>query len=341
MKIYDLIIIGAGPAGLIAAKTAIAKGLHILIIEKGLNLNYRKDLISGWFGHALFTMNNFQLDELLNNSKATSEILRLFKKISPEKNFASYLFNLISPKADLFFNTKVQEIYYNKIFIVKTKKQKFKGKKCLIATGRNSIKFVNKLCTSFNLEKINGGAKVGVRVEIPTFKLNNIIENIKGIEDIRINSFVGEWEELNIISAFGYEINKKSGKTNFRVGFESKEVSNIIRNIQIINILANDRLKKERINDFMEGKSILKHIDDFNILYKIFKEINNNLPHFINYAIMYVPEVRFNGILPVDINMKTNIPNLYGAGECTNKVSNLIGAMASGLIVAKTILKEN
>lgn len=340
MKIYDLIIIGAGPAGLIAAKMAVAKGLSILIIEKGLNLNYRKDLISGWFGHALFTMNFFQPDNLLNDPKTTNEIFRLIKK-SSGKNFAHYLFSLISPKADLSFNTEVQEIYHDKIFKIKTQKKIYKGKKCLIATGRNSIKFVNKLCADLNLEKTNNGVKVGVRVEIPTFRLNENIKNISSVEDIRINSFVGEWEELNLISAFGYELNKKSGKTNFRVAFQSKEIFNVIRNIQIINVLANDRLKKERINDFMEGKSILKYIGDFNKLYKTFEEINKNLPFFTNYAIMYVPEIKFNGILSVDNYMRTKIPNLYGVGECTNKVNNLIGAMTSGLIGAKTIIKEN
>jgi uncharacterized FAD-dependent dehydrogenase len=44
--------------------------------------------------------------------------------------------------------------------------------------------------------------------------------------------------------------------------------------------------------------------------------------------------------LDVDPSMKTTVPGLYGAGECTSRVSSLIGALASGLIVGRTILKE-
>ena len=34
MQQWDLLIVGAGPAGLMAAKTAVEKGLHVLVIEK-------------------------------------------------------------------------------------------------------------------------------------------------------------------------------------------------------------------------------------------------------------------------------------------------------------------
>ena len=125
------------------------------------------------------------------------------------------------------------------------------------------------------------------------------------------------------------------------VGFTSKgEISDAIRGVKIINVLANDRIRKERIIDFMEGRSILKHIKGFDSLKDVFTEIEKVLPSFSNYAIMHIPEVRLRGIFPVDDNMKTIVPKLYGAGECTTRVSNLIGAMASGLISARTILKE-
>ena len=34
---YDLIVVGAGPAGLIAAKTAAQKGLNVLLLERKPN----------------------------------------------------------------------------------------------------------------------------------------------------------------------------------------------------------------------------------------------------------------------------------------------------------------
>ena len=33
-KIYDMIVVGAGPAGLMAAKTAGENGLHVALLER-------------------------------------------------------------------------------------------------------------------------------------------------------------------------------------------------------------------------------------------------------------------------------------------------------------------
>jgi len=375
MKIYDLIIVGAGPAGITAAKTVVTKGLSTLILEKGMDLTRRRDLTSGWFGHGLFAMSRLELEDgVLNNQRATKEIFKLIQKISSQQNvrifteggkrklcrlpedagkrLASYLFDSISTKADVSFNSEVLHIKKKgDLFAIKTKHQEYKGKRCLVATGKNSIEWVEKLCEEFDLHKIERNIKVGVRVEIPTFRISKIIEergdlkvkvNETSSEDTRINSFVGEWEESDILSAFGHDLlDKESRRSNFMVGFETKgEVSKAIRDIKVVNILANDRIKKERIIDFLEGRSILKHIKSFDKLREVFNEIEKNLPSFTSYAIMYVPEVRLRGTLPVDRNMRTRINNLYGAGECTVRVSNLIGAMASGLVSARTILEE-
>ena len=39
MQKWDLLIVGAGPAGLMAAKTAPEKGLSVLVIEKNSDFN--------------------------------------------------------------------------------------------------------------------------------------------------------------------------------------------------------------------------------------------------------------------------------------------------------------
>ena len=38
MKKYDLIVVGAGPAGLLAAKTAAQGGLDVILIERKTNV---------------------------------------------------------------------------------------------------------------------------------------------------------------------------------------------------------------------------------------------------------------------------------------------------------------
>ncbi|MBW2983545.1 FAD-dependent oxidoreductase [Candidatus Woesearchaeota archaeon] len=52
---YDVIIIGAGPAGLFAAHELAKKKLNVLVIEKGKDVNERKDVLSGVGGAGLFS----------------------------------------------------------------------------------------------------------------------------------------------------------------------------------------------------------------------------------------------------------------------------------------------
>ncbi|MFA5048765.1 MAG: FAD-dependent oxidoreductase [Patescibacteria group bacterium] len=370
MKLYDLIIIGAGPAGVSAAKVAVDKGLSVLILERGKDLAKRRDLISGWFGKGIIDVDRFELEDiLLDNQKAVKEALKIVKKVASTQikninknkihrfspkfgvNMAAFFFDKLQKKVDIFFNSEVLKVEQSEQnFIVYTIKNVFMGHYCLISTGKYSIEWIKNLCSDFNIDLLNNNIKIGVRIEVPTSKVIDFLEtgNINvsdgstSIEDTRFDSFVGEWEEANILSAFGHSIlNKESHKTNFMVGISTKTViDEVIREIKIVNILANDRIKCERVFDYMEGKSLVKHIGIFDDLRIAFEKLDTILPFFSTYAIMYIPEVRLNGILPVTSSMETSIPGLYGAGECTSRVSNLVGAMASGIIATKTIAKE-
>ena len=357
MKKYDIIIIGSGPAGVMSAFSAVNKGMSVLLIEKGKSLPKRKDLVSGWFGQALFKMNYLDLDdELLNNPESLNEVFNLIKYVYPKKisftkdmcefpkslgaYLASFFYKYLSEKIDIMFNTEALKIEKNETFIIHTTKNKFKSTRCIVATGKNSIDWLNYVCSCFEIKTLTCSMKVGVRVEVPTFRVkNSLIENTELkelVEDTREDSFIGEWEESNILSAFGYNLpDKKTAKTSFMLGTEVS--SSMIKDIQIINVLSNDKIKIERVEDYMKGKSVLKHISSFNGLKKSFEELDKHLPLFINYATMYVPEVKLKGSFPVLSNMKTEIEGLYGVGECTSRVCTLIGAMASGLIAIKTI----
>jgi hypothetical protein len=370
MKDYDIIIIGAGPAGIMAAKR-ISKDLSVLMLESGKDILHRKDLISGWFGHGLFSLDKIDiLDSSLKNQVAVRESFRIVKKIlniNPEiskidgipksqycllpqdagMKIATYFSETLSKKVDIIYNLEILSVVSEEdSFVVKSYNDAYKCKKCIIATGKNSFNFINNLCKTYNINSEQSYAKIGIRIEIPN--LRDALKNYykmqpkygEKCEDIHIDSLVSEWEDSDIISAQNRNTDTKSGKINFFIKINDCTLQDAIRNIQIINVLANDKLKIERVADYMEGKSILQHLDIFNILHDIFRYMDSIIPSFIRRGLMYIPEIRFKGILPVDKNMKTEIRNLYGIGECTNKVHTTLGAMASGIIVSKTILKE-
>lgn len=345
MKNYDLIIIGAGPVGIIVAKNAMEKGLSVLLVEKSKDLIKRRDLISGWFGKAIYDVDISSLE--LSKSNSYSKIIPKVIKDNNlfNYNLAHFLFESINKKVDILFNTEILQIEKNEQeFTLKTNNNSFKSKRCLIATGKYSIEWLSSLCASLNIIPIKNELQVGVRVEVPTFKIKDYIDVLKEIEeiqDIRINSFVGEWEETNMLSAYGYNTNKISHKTSFMLRAKTESnLEEIVKTIKIVNILANDRIKCERAIEFMEGKSILKHMEVFNVMKESLSKLESILPSFFTYAIIYIPEVSLSGILSVDKSMKTEIPNLYGAGECIASVRNLTEALHSGNIVSKTIIKE-
>jgi len=365
MKQYDLVVIGSGPAGVMAAKTAARKGMSVLIIEKGKDLIHRKDLISGWFGHGLFLMDRLELtDPVLNDPKVVREAFRIIQRLLGSKprifgsgdfrhcflssgfgdKLAKYFFNIIVRNVDIVFSTEIDLIEPDGDgFIIGSSRRKFKANRCLIATGRNSFEWVEKMCCSFGIPFVKSITKIGIRAELPLSRTGDISETVdhKVCRDIRINSFVGEWEDSGLLSSTSYSLpDKKSGKISFMVGTETNTMDDAVRSVKIVNVLTNDKIKVERASDFLEGKSILQHIDCFSILNEAFQLVNETIPMFISHAIVHIPEIRPFGILQVDENMKTVIPNLYGAGECTSRASTTLGAMASGLIAAKTMIKE-
>lgn len=373
MKIFDLIIIGSGPAGTAAAKVTSSKGMSVLLIERGKDLNRRRDLTCGWFGHGLYAMNRLELeDPILKNPKAIKEAFKIVQNVSLERptvfkakgakegkycilpdgfgrELATYFFNAVSRNGTIAFNTDAEKITQDgNIFYVKTNRGTYAGSRCLIATGKNSLEWLENICIQFNIEPVKQQIRIGVRVEVPTFRMRKIISDTGDIkvecgeantEDARMNAFVGEWEDSSLLSAFGHCMpGKKSERTNFMVGINSDEGG--IRDVKIANVLSNDKIRPERISEYIEGKSVLEHIYTFRMLKEAFQNLEKVFPAFTSYAIMYAPEVRLRGILDVDPRMKTQVPGLYGAGECTSRVSSIIGALASGLIVGRTILKE-
>lgn len=365
MKQYDLVVIGSGPAGVMAVKTAARKGMSVLLVEKGRDLVHRRDLISGWFGHGLFLMDRLELtDSALGNPKMVREAFRIVQRLLESKpkvfgkgasrhcflppgfgdRLAKYFFNMIVRNVDIAFGTEIESIELdNGGFIVGSSRKKFRANRCIMATGRNSFEWMEKMCCSLQLPSVRNVAKIGIRAELPLFRTGDISETTdqKICHDIHINSFVGEWEESGLLSSAAYSLpEKKSGKISFMVGTETNEMNDAIRSVKIVNVLTNDKIKVERVSDYLEGKSVLQHIDCFSMLNEAFKCISEMIPTFINHALVHIPEIRPFGVLQVDEDMKTVIPNLYGVGECTSRVSTTLGAMASGLIAAKTIIKE-
>jgi hypothetical protein len=300
---HDVIIIGAGPAGIMAALQQLPS--NILIIEKGQPTERRKNLINGWFGQGLYSKFDYSLLDFLSVKK------------TKQFNFdvSNKLFEML--KSFVIFDSEVINIEYNKKFIISTNKKKFTSKKCIIATGKNAFGFNEKVCQYFELKPHYNNVSIGIRVEIQSDCLSEL--DVNKLTDLKQNSFVGEWEESDIVSSLGFFLPKKSNCSNFMVDF-TLPFNEALRYIKIVNVLNNDKIKKELAFDFVKGKTVLKHFKEFRDL----KEKMFELESLLSKAVVYIPELKPLGILP-----KHSVSDLFFVGECRADIFNLDQAIIS------------
>lgn len=161
MKYYDVIIIGAGAAGLMCAAEALKRNRSVLIIEKSNKVG-KKILISGG-GRCNFTNLNIEPQAYLSKNphfckSALSRytqwdfiaLLESFQLTWEEKKLgqlfcnqkaAAVLSSLLEncQKADIELNTEVFAIKQEHGYVISTNKRKYQTESLVIATGGPSI----------------------------------------------------------------------------------------------------------------------------------------------------------------------------------------------------------
>jgi hypothetical protein len=387
MKTYDLVIIGTGLAGAIAAVTAAEGGLSVLSLEKGLGPKDRRSLVHGWFGQALYTMSRIDIDQdgftdevsfekaLEYCRKANGGRLELHQtwEVMPgdlplqasgkshykaSANCGSDLANqtyqrlITTGMADVLFGTVLERIEYNgKRFILYTSRGKLEAKKCLLATGIYSAEWIQNVCNTFSLPLISPNVRIGIRVEVPARLLRTFLQVAGDLQlaakdvlfnDMRQNSLIGERDDDGLLSAFAYTLpGRNSERTSFMASFDAKtDLADAIRLTRIINVLSNDKIRRERATDFIQGHSVLEHLEQFKPIKKALIDLNKMIPSFLGCAFIHIPEIRIGGTLPVDENMKTAFAGLYGAGGCVTRVASPLGTIASALVAVRNLMEE-
>lgn len=99
----------------------------------------------------------------------------------------------------------------------------------------------------------------------------------------------------SMLIARGEEDKRKkhnAGTVNFSVmiPIDVKEVDRIV---QIINVLGNGRLIRERVNTFVNGNSTLNKLPELVGLIKAFNIVDSYIPGFVKGGWYYAPEANF------------------------------------------------
>lgn len=354
MKSFDIIIIGSGISGIIAANEAVNNNFSVLLLEKGKEQLKRKNIISGWFGSNLYK----EIKLKKYKTKYTKIIVETLTQILPKKLFkdeiinsksfdflSNYFYNNLKKSICIEFNSNVEDIEdKDDGILINSHKNSYFCKKCIIATGKYSIEWLYDLKTFLNLNLIDNKPKLGVRVELASDKHN--IEEFKNnkfeICDIQKNCSVGNWDIdiNNVLSSLSYK-NDFSKKMNFLINsVQDINFNEIMRISEIINILSGGKIRYEKVSDFLNMSSSLNSLEEFNYLKDAFDYLKIEDSNFNLNSYFYSPEITMFGLIDVNKKMQTNINNVYAIGECVNKINGIVEAAASGLVAINNINKE-
>jgi len=325
MRIYDIIVIGTGISGIAVAKL-LNSDADILLIEKGRNINNRKHLLFGWFGSSLYTMNNLKTKEADGYDKIAQNF-DIPYKLNEQKRFefASDLYSDLIKENDILFNTEVNNVSKkNDLFNIGIPGGIFHSKVCVMATGQD-IRLIK------DSQSIDSKIHLGFRIEVPTRQVNKRLS----VQNFVQNGLIGEKEIYGITSSFAYFDKKtRSTRSSFFIGLKM-DFSKAIRYTKIINILCGDRIKKERVEAVLSGKSYLKEMPFFSKLQDKLSELCKDNLQFISSGICYSPEIYGQGIV------KSNKENrLFCVGRCSSDAATPADSIMSSINTIDSIKEE-
>lgn len=149
---------------------------------------------------------------------------------------------------------------------------------------------------------MNKALYLGVRAEIAkrfvpsddiVAKYNKAHTNTKLMDLYHNGKITVEKSHLAVV-AHGEKHNKnKTGLVNFAVMSELGNHTDVLRVVQIINVLGNDRLIREKVSLFANGRSLLNSIPELGPIRKAFQEVEELMPGFIRAGWYYAPEAIF------------------------------------------------
>lgn len=201
MKIYDLIVIGGGPAGIFAAIYAAKKNMSVAIIEKKNNIG-KKILVAGsgkcnvthqgeinyflnrYGDHGKFLKNalyNYKPEDLIDFIESKGLKMQALEngKIFPETMRSTDVLNLLIKelkklKVDIFTNNSViSSEKKNETFKIETDKEMFSGRNLLISTGGKSYPATGSEGDGYKLAQMFGHSIEAPRPALTTVYVND------------------------------------------------------------------------------------------------------------------------------------------------------------------------
>lgn len=143
---------------------------------------------------------------------------------------------------------------------------------------------------------------IGVRAELPGRIIKHNIKDVlkrynaegdSQILDLKIDGKITVEKQNAILIARGISGAKK-GMINFALVIPSESEMAAERIAQIINVLGNNRLIRERVKTFIDGQSNLNNLPELQKLNNAFTRLEKYISGFIIAGWYYAPEIIFD-----------------------------------------------
>jgi len=310
---YDVLIVGAGPAGLTAAANTAHRGLKSLVIEKqsfpgGLpTLVYPDKIIRdhpgfpvGILGKELSRMLVIQAQNAGAQIRCDEEVVRIERSASSREDETPPL-------------------------VVKTSLGEYQAKRVILCTGSYNVPKKLEILKNYT------GPNVHYRVEVPSrFKGKEVV--IVGGGDHAFDTAIQLSEVAAKTTVLVREAYAKAKESSVKLAQQmgvkvlyhtspvkiSKKASGLLQGVQVV--------------DLETGKTESIRADELFIAIG-FEPIRRFLENngFI---------VREDGSIRVDQNLQTNIEGVFAAGDVTGEIKLIATACAEGIIAAIHAFEE-
>lgn len=251
-----------------------------------------------------------------------------------------------------FDNEVLKLLKHKNYFSIITANGDFQAKKVLVSVGRGGWRWVSELFSNFGIIENNDIARFGIRVEMPETYMKDFAHsnctlryNMLEAGPLSHNGTTVPEDYIDFAgTAFrSNETRWASDKVSFNLITEKYYPENgyqqVERMAKLAFILGNDRMSREKISTYMNKKSKLSALKEYDGLRECFEILNNIMPDLLEKGSMYFPTIiPFPPQIKLNRNFETEVKDMFVAGESAG-IPGLLGAAVSGCIASEAILK--
>lgn len=295
---YNLIVVGGGPAGMLGAATAAAKGLRVILLEKNEKLG-KKLFLTGkgrcnvtnhgdfddFFNNiitnnkflysAYRSFNSYQLIELLASLGVKTKVER-GNRVFPESDKSSDVIKALTKhlqlnNVEIKLNTEVKEIFVHNRHttgVLLSNSKKISGDKVLIATGGMSYRQTGSTGDGYRMAQQLGHSIITPKPAlVPLVTKDKWVKDLQGLtlKNVSVQAIINNKSQVEQFGEMIFTHFGVSGPIILSISSFLRELNSPMKlKVDLKPALSNEQLDARLQRDFNKyvGKHLKNSLDD-------------------------------------------------------------------------------